>query len=110
MLRDVPLAEDLTQEALLAALDTGRRPAFPKSGRLADGDRTSAGAGSSAPWPDARRSTRSSPATGAGAAGIGFRSALDDDIATSCSADLTACHPCCHARPPRTGAAHDLRA
>ena len=28
MLRDVPLAEDLTQEALVAALDIGRPPAY----------------------------------------------------------------------------------
>ena len=45
MLRDVPLAEDLTQEALLAALEHWPATGVPeKPGALADGDRQAPGA------------------------------------------------------------------
>ena len=71
MLRDVPLAEDLTQEALLAAIE--HWPVDGHSGkarRLADGDRQAARAGSSAPRPDAGPQARDRGAGhGAGAAG-----------------------------------------
>ena len=54
MLRDVPLAEDLTQEALLAALERwppDRRSR--KTRRLADGECHAPGVGSFASPPDA---------------------------------------------------------
>ena len=47
MLRDVPLAEDLTQEALVAALEHWPATGVPeKPGRVADGDGQAPGAGS----------------------------------------------------------------
>ncbi len=52
MLRDVPLAEDLTQEALVAALERWPATGVPAR-RLADGDRQAAGRGSPALWSDA---------------------------------------------------------
>jgi hypothetical protein len=55
MLRDVPLAEDLTQEALVAALERWPATGVP---RLADGDRQAPGLGSFASRPDARAQAR----------------------------------------------------
>ena len=54
MLRDVPLAEDLTQEALLAALERWPRDRRSrKTRRLADGECHAPGVGSFASPPDA---------------------------------------------------------
>jgi predicted RNA polymerase sigma factor len=55
MLRDVPLAEDLTQEALVAALERWPVTGVPeKPRRVADGDGQTSGLGSCTSWPDAR--------------------------------------------------------
>ena len=98
MLRDVPLAEDLTQEALLAALEhLARHGRSGKARRVADGDGQAPGAGSSAPpaacsrastrcwraiW---SRSSRPCPISDA---------ALDDDIGDELLRLIfTACHP-----------------
>ena len=97
MLRDVPLAEELTQDALVAALEAlagiGRAGA---SGRVADGDRKAPRARSSAPRQDARAQARD-----AGGdlereqqAMPDFDAALDDDIGDEMLRLIfTACHP-----------------
>ena len=71
MLRDVPLAEDLTQEALLAALEAlARDRRAGQARRVADGDCQAPGARSSAPPPHARAQARDAGARPrAGAAG-----------------------------------------
>ena len=59
MLRDVPLAEDLTQEALLAALEHWPATGVPeKPGAWLMATAKAPGAGSFAPWPDAGAQAR----------------------------------------------------
>ncbi len=115
MLRDVPLAEDLTQEALLAALErwpvtgvpekpgawlmaTARRRALDhlRRGRMLERKHDD---GRLRTW---RRSSRPCPI---------FDSALDDDIGDEMLRLIfTACHPLSVARGPRrAGAADGLR-
>ena len=98
MLRDVPLAEDLTQEALLAALERWPATGVPeKPGAWLMATAKRRALGSFAPRPDARAQARD------GRAGHGSRSsrpcpistaALDDDIGDELLRLIfTACHP-----------------
>ena len=114
MLRDVPLAEDLTQEALVAALE--HWPVIGRAGKargVADGDGQAPGAGSIAPPPHARSQARDADTRpGAGAA--------DDARSGRCAgrryrrrvaaADLHRLPSAIVARGPRrAGASDDLR-
>ncbi len=114
MLRDVPLAEELTQDALVAALEHLARDRHSrKARRLADGGRKTPGAGPSAPRPNARAQARDGRSRhGSGAAGDARsgRCARRRHRGRTAAADLHRLSPAAVARRPRgAGAADDLR-